>query len=198
MIPMILASSSSIRAQLLRQVGLDPEIRPARIDETAILDSLRAEEASPRDIADTLAEMKARKIAEKGEPGLVLGCDQVLEHKGTPFQKAQNQNEAHAQLMMLQGSTHRLLSAAVLYDEGKPVWRTVGQVRLTMRPMSAIQVDRYLDRNWARVADAVGCYKLEEEGARLFSRVDGDYFTVLGLPLLDLVSYLVLRGDMEP
>lgn len=194
---LILASASPVRLSLLRATGVEAEARPVRLDEEAIRLSLEAEGAHPRDIADTLAEMKARKRAEKDPEALVLGCDQVLEFDRQAWGKAETADAARAQLQRLRGETHRLLSAAVVYDRGEPVWRHVGEVRLTMRSFSDAYLDAYLSRNWDSVRHAVGCYKLEEEGARLFSRIDGDYFTVLGLPLLPLLGWLADRGSIQ-
>ncbi len=190
----LLASASEIRLALLRAANVPATARPARIDEDSIRAALEAEGAPPRDLADMLAEMKARKIAEKQPGALVLGCDQVLEMKGRIFAKPKSLGDAHAQLRDLRGQTHRLLSAAVLYENGQPVWRHVGQARLTMRDFSDSYLDDYLARNWDSIRHAVGCYKLEEEGIRLFSAVEGDHFTILGLPLLPLLSYLGARG----
>lgn len=194
---LILASSSEIRAQLLRNAAVSIDVQPARIDEEMIRASLEAEGASPRDLADALAEFKARKISEKNPGRLVLGCDQVAELGGDVLSKPRDQAEAIAQLSAMSGKTHRLLSAAVLYEDGKPVWRHVGVVRLRMRELSATYVEDYVGRNWDSIRHAVGAYKLEEEGVRLFVKVDGDYFNVLGLPLSELLSYLILRGDLE-
>ncbi|WP_226780006.1 Maf family protein [Oceaniglobus trochenteri] len=195
--PLILASSSSIRRQLLQNAGLTFETLPARVDEDAIRASLLAEEATPRDVADALAQFKARKVSEKRPEAMVIGCDQVLDFKGTILSKPADAQEVAAQLRALAGQGHRLLSAAVIYDEGKPVWRHVGVVQMQMRPLSDGFIDDYVSRNWESIRHSVGGYKLEEEGARLFSRVQGDYFTVLGLPLLDLLSYLTLRGILS-
>lgn len=194
---LILASSSEIRAQLLRNAAVSIDVQPARIDEEMIRASLEAEGTSPRDLADALAEFKARKISEKNPGRLVLGCDQVAELGGDVLSKPRDQAEAIAQLSAMSGKTHRLLSAAVLYEDGKPVWRHVGVVRLRMRELSATYVEDYVGRNWDSIRHAVGAYKLEEEGVRLFVKVDGDYFNVLGLPLSELLSYLILRGDLE-
>lgn len=194
---LILASGSEIRAQLLRNAKVPFEVQTPRLDEDTIKQSLMAEQALPRDIADALAEGKAAKIAGKMPNRLVLGCDQVLEHRGTLFSKPSNKDDAIDQLRTLQGDRHSLLSAAVLFEDGRPVWRHVGQVRLRMREASDGYIEDYVNRNWDSIRFSVGSYKLEEEGVRLFTRVDGDYFTVLGIPLLELLSYLTLRGYLE-
>lgn len=192
----ILASASEIRAQLLRNAGVSCEIFPARIDEESIKLALEAEDVPPRDVADTLAELKARKIAEKGQKSLVLGCDQVLSFKGNVFSKPKSVTEARDQLKSLRGETHQLLSAAVIYEDLKPVWRHVGVARLTMRDFSDAYLDDYVDRNWDSIKWSVGGYKIEEEGIRLFRMVQGDTFVIQGLPLLELLSYLTLRGTL--
>lgn len=193
---LILASASDVRARLLRQAGLDIDVVPARVDEAAIRAALQAEDATPRDIADALAEHKARKVALRQGAGLVLGCDQVLAFKGAILAKPETPDDLRDQLSRLRGETHQLLSAAVIYDGGEPVWRHVAPVRLTMRAFSDTFRDAYIDRNWDEVRHAVGGYHIEAEGARLFSRIEGDYFAVLGLPLLELLSYLTLRGTL--
>lgn len=196
-IALVLASSSAIRRKLLENAGVEVVVSPPRIDEDALQSALVAEEAKPRDIADTLAEAKARKISSRHPAQLVLGCDQVLEHDGGILSKPDTPDEARAQLAALRGGTHRLLSAAVIYSDGKPLWRHVGIARLTMRAFSDAYLDDYVARNWDSIRHSVGAYKLEEEGVRLFTRIDGDYFTVLGLPLLELLAYLTLRGDID-
>ncbi|MDE3240298.1 MAG: septum formation protein Maf [Paracoccaceae bacterium] len=195
--PIILASGSAIRAEMLRKAGVAIEVKPARVDEDAIRQALDAEGATPRDLADTLAEMKARKIAERLPDRIVLGCDQVLECGGTVFSKPQAAEAATEQLRLLRGKMHRLLSAAVLYHDGRPVWRHVGQVRLEMRSFSDAYLADYVARNWPGIGESVGAYKLEEEGVRLFQRIEGDYFTILGLPLIELLGYLGQRGWIE-
>lgn len=193
-IPIILASGSSIRAELLRNAGLRIDTITPRIDEDAIRASLLAEDASPRDVADTLAEMKSSKVAARSPGALVIGCDQVLAFQQTCISKPTSPKNALHQLQAMRGKPHQLLSAAVIFDEGKPVWRHVGQVRLHMRDASDAYLIDYIDRNWDQIQHCVGAYQLESEGARLFQRIDGDYFNVLGLPLIEILNYLTLRG----
>ena len=196
MTDLILASGSEIRAELLRRGGLEIEADPARVDEDAIKQSLLAENALPRDIADSLAEAKARRVSSRHAQTLVLGCDQVLEFDGALLSKTGDQAQALEQLKSLQGKRHTLYSAAVIYEDARPVWRHIGKTRLHMRELSDGYLEDYLTRNWKSVEGCVGNYMLEEEGVRLFSSIDGDYFTVLGLPLLEILSYLTLRGTV--
>ena len=195
-VPITLASGSEIRAQMLRNAAVPFNAMIARVDEEMIKASLLSEEASPRDIADALAEAKARKVSDKVD-GLVLGCDQVLDFQGQLISKPTSPDDAQAQLQRMRGQRHTLLSAAVIYEDGKPVWRHVGQVRLLMRDASDDFLSDYVGRNWDSIQHSVGAYKLEEEGVRLFTRIDGDYFNVLGMPLLELLAYLTLRGVLQ-
>lgn len=193
----ILASGSEIRAQLLRNAGIDIDQIHAKVDESSIKASLLAEAASPRDIADALAEAKARKVSGKHPDALVLGCDQVLDFNGKILSKPKSAEEALTQLSEMRGKRHMLLSAAVIYRAGEPIWRHVGQVRLQMRQCSDDYLQAYVARNWDSIRHCVGAYKLEEEGVRLFTNIEGSYFNVLGLPLLELINYLGLQGAIE-
>jgi septum formation protein len=192
---LVLASASEIRARLLRDAGLAVEICPARIDEAAVRASLADERASPRDLADLLSELKARKISERMPEALVLGADQVLELDGKVFAKPASQQDAVAQLTALGGRTHRLLSALVVCQAGQPLWRHVGEVRLTMHPLPEAEIAAHVAAHWQSIRHAVGCYRLEDHGARFFSAIEGDYFTVLGLPLIEFLTWLRARGE---
>lgn len=193
----ILASSSEVRQSLLKNAGIEFDVIPARVDEDTIKRSLISDGAKPRDIADALAEHKARKISAKHPNSLILGCDQVLCFEEQLFSKPDTKGEMKEQLKVMRGKPHELLSAAVIYEGGEPKWRFVGTVKLTMRNLSDQYIEDYADRNWNSAQYCVGGYKLEEEGSRLFSRIEGDYFHVLGLPLLEIMTYLIDRGDLD-
>lgn len=194
---LIFATSSESRRQMMAKAGLIPECIPARIDEGSIRASLEAEGAKPRDVADTLAEMKARKIAERHPDTVVIGSDQVLVFEGRIYGKPDTPEQARERLLMLRGQTHQLLSAVVVYEDARPVWRHVGDVRMVMRSFSESWLDGYLRRNWDSLRHSAGGYKLEEEGVRLFTEVKGDWFTVMGLPLLPLLAWLENRGFID-
>ncbi|WP_170790201.1 Maf family protein [Ruegeria lacuscaerulensis] len=196
-VPIILASGSSIRAELLRNAQVPFSVQTARVDEDTAKRALLAEGASPRDVADALAEMKARKVSDKNPGAMVLGCDQVLDFDGQLLSKPQTPDDALAQLRAMRGKRHMLLSAAVIYQDGEPIWRHVGQVRLRMRMSSDAYLRGYVDRSWDSIRHAVGAYKLEEEGVRLFATIDGDYFNVLGMPLLELLNFLAVKGVID-
>lgn len=195
--PLILASGSQVRTRLLSQTGVSFEIIPAVVDEDGIKASLLAEAAPPRDVADTLAEMKARKVATKHPQAVVLGCDQILKFRGKIFSKPENIEDARQHLRALRGERHSLLSAVVAYRDAQPIWRTLTEARLTMRPISDGYLDDYVNRNWNSIRHSVGAYKLEEEGARLFEKIEGDYFTILGLPLIETLGFLATQGIIE-
>lgn len=190
----VLASASETRAAMLRAAGLCITIQAARIDEEMMRQSMAEQGATPRDIADALADTKARKVAQRFPDAVVIGCDQVLDFDGKAWGKAETVDAARAQLQTLRGQTHLLHSSVVVYDAARPIWRHVGEARLTMRQFSDSFLDDYLARHWDKARHSVGTYRIEEEGARLFTRVEGDHFTVLGLPLLPVLTYFSDRG----
>lgn len=192
--PLILASASQARAHMLKAAGVAFECVPPRLDEDALKAGIRAAGASPRDIADALAQAKALKVSQRHPGRLVLGADQVLELDGQAFDKAPDRDHAEAYLRLLRGRAHRQISAMVVAENGQPVWRHVAIASLQMRSFSDDFLRQYLAQAGDALTTAVGGYWLEDIGSQLFSRIDGDYFTVLGLPLLPLLDYLRVRG----
>ena len=188
-----LASQSAPRAAILAGAGVAFETVSPGVDEAAVKAGLQAEGATPRDVADALAELKAVK-ASRSRGGLVIGADQTLDLDGTLYDKAANLEEARERLTILRGRRHRLHAAVVVALDGAPIWRTLESPSLAMRPFSDAFLDGYLARNTAAALSSVGCYWLEGEGAQLFERIDGDYFAILGLPLLGLLDLLRRHG----
>lgn len=179
---------------MLDAAGVEFETAVARIDELALRRALKAEGAPPRDVADALAEAKAVRISARHPEAVVVGADQVLDLDGEVIGKSDTAEELRHLLGRLAGRRHKLHSAAVVAKQGAPVWRHVGEATLHVRPASDDWLDGYVRRNWDRVRGSVGGYLIEDEGVRLFDRVDGDTFTVMGLPLVPLLSWLALSG----
>jgi len=188
-----LASASRARAQVLRGAGLVFDQVSSGVDEEALRQALRTEGASVARQADLLAETKALRVS-LARPGIVVGCDQMLEIDGAGLDKVSSRAEAREVLLRLRGRTHRLHSAIVACIDGAPVWRHLSQPRLSMRPASDTFIDAYLDRIGEAAFESVGCYQLEGQGAQLFERIEGDYFSILGMPLLELMAWLRDRG----
>ncbi len=191
---LVLASASKTRADMLRACGVTFTVRPAQIDEDSITAALLAEGASPRDIADALAEMKAKRGAGREPQAVVVGVDQVLSCEGAIISKAATLAEAADTLRFLRGKTHELFSAAVIFEGNAPVWRHVGRARMHMRGFTDRFLQGYIERCGDAVLSSVGCYHIEGEGAQLFDKVEGDWFTVLGMPLLEILAFLRTRG----
>jgi septum formation protein len=194
---LVLASGSRIRAELLRNAGVPFTVDVARVDEDSFRRAGEAEGLTPRDIADHLAEMKGQRVASRSPDALVLSCDQVLDFEGRLMSKPDTQGDACADLAAMAGKPHDLYSAVVLFQQGRPIWRHIARVRMAMRPLSDAYIADYVDRNWSEIRHCVGAYQLEREGARLFSAVEGDFFAVLGLPLLPVLDHLATMGVID-
>ncbi len=192
---LVLASQSTSRRALLAAADVPHEAASPGVDEDAAKAGLRAAGVDARGLADALAELKALKLSRQRPSDLVLGCDQVLVlEDGSTLDKAESRDEARAQLSLLRGSTHRLVAAAVIAEGGIPIWRHIDIAKMMMRDFSDEFLDLYLDVEWPAVSGCVGCYRLESRGVQLFSRVEGSHFTVLGLPLFQVLDYLRTRG----
>lgn len=195
--PLVLASSSASRAAILTSAGLAFTAIPARIDETALIESLSADGVRPRDIADALAEAKTLKVAAGiPPPALVIGADQLLVCEGRIFEKPANRAEAERHLAFLQGKTHELVGGVCGATGGAIIWRHVSVARLTLRTMDAAAIGDYLDAAGPDVLNSVGCYHLEGLGVHLMSRIDGDYYSILGLPILPVLDFLRAQGAL--
>jgi septum formation protein len=189
-VTLILASASATRATMLRNAGLDFDIKPARVDEEEIKLSLKGDGASLRDAATALAELKAHRISTAEPADFVIAADSMVACNGRWYDKPRDMSDARAHLQSLRGKTHELVSAVVLARGGSVIWRHAETARLTMRDFSDGFLDAYLAQAGDAVLSCVGCYQIEGLGAQLFSRIQGDHFTILGLPLLPLLDIL--------
>jgi septum formation protein len=194
MTTLVLASASSVRAKLLESAGIALEICPAHIDEEAIKQAFLAEGARPRDVAGALAELKSLRVSGSWPGALVLGADQVLDLDGELLSKSETVGAARIQLRRLRGRPHTLVSAAVLARDGAVIWRRVDEARLWMRDFSDAFLEDYLVRENEAVLGSVGGYRLEGLGVQLFERIEGDYFSILGLPLVPVLAALRDQG----
>ena len=192
----ILASKSAARRAVLDGAGVPYEARVAGVDEDAVKTAMLAEGAGPRDIADALAELKAIKVS-RGSPAFVIGSDQTLDLDGALYDKAETLEAARERLRLLRGRTHKLHSAVVVAKDGAPIWREIVTARLTMRDFSDDFLDDYLATEGPHALGSVGCYRLEGPGAQLFSQIEGDYFAILGLPLMGLLDLFRRHGELR-
>lgn len=190
---LILASTSAARQRIMREAGLSFEAVAPTVDEEAAKRELRADGIAPREQAAALAALKAVSISERRK-GLVLGADQMLAIEHDALDKPKSRAEARAQLVRLRGRTHELVTALVAARDGQVIWRHSEAPKLKMRAFSDLFLDRYLENAGEAVLTSVGAYQLEGLGAQLFERIEGDYFAVLGLPLLPLLAFLREQG----
>jgi septum formation protein len=195
-VTIILASKSAARRAVLDGAGVPYEARVAGVDEDAVKTAMLAEGAGPRDIADALAELKAIKVS-RGSPAFVIGSDQTLDLDGALYDKAETLEAARERLRLLRGRSHKLHSAVVVAKDGAPIWREIVTARLTMRDFSDDFLDDYLATEGPHALGSVGCYRLEGPGAQLFSQIEGDYFAILGLPLMGLLDLFRRHGELR-
>jgi septum formation protein len=187
---LLLASASPTRRRLLEQAGLEFSAEAAPVDEEEAKLALEGEGADGPALAEALAELKAVAVARRHPGAFVIGADQVLDCEGRRYDKPRDLAAARTQLMALRGRSHQLISAVVVVRDGQRLWHHIDRAKLTMRPFSPAFLDDYLARAMPGILSSVGAYQLEALGAQLFSRIEGDYFTILGLPLLPLLDFL--------
>ena len=193
----ILASGSPHRRMLLRNAGLEFTAQAPDIDERAVEAALAGSGAAPEDVAAVLAEAKAVAVSERHPDALVIGSDQTLSLGDELLHKVIDMEAARRQLLHLSGKTHQLSSAVVLAGQGNALWRHTAVAHMTMRKLDPAAVGRYLSDVGDAVLGSVGCYQIEGEGVRLFEKIEGDFFTIVGLPLLPLLAALRDKGAID-
>lgn len=194
---LILGSGSRFRRQLLENAGLTVEVDRPEIDERTVEASIEGSGIAPAELAEILAEAKAVEVSGRNPSRLVIGCDQTMALGGTLLHKPRDMEDARRRLLMLSGRTHQLHSAVVLARNGQAIWRHVSTASLTMRALEPAFVGRHLARVGRQALESVGAYQIEGEGIQLFERVEGDHFTIVGLPLLPLLSELRRIGAID-
>jgi septum formation protein len=195
--PLILASASIIRRRLLEQAGVTVAIEPVAVDEAAIKESCHRQGTLIETCTEALAEMKAQRVSKNYPNAMVIGADQMLECGGIWFDKPVDRTAAAAQLQHLRGQSHVLVTSVVVVRCGVRLWHYIDRARLTMRCFSDAFLSSYLDRADDAVLASVGAYQLERLGVQLFDRIEGDYFSILGLPLLPLLEFLRRQGMLQ-
>lgn len=194
---LILASQSPFRRMLMENAGLAFTTQAAEIDERAVEAALAVGNPTPEHVAEALAIEKARDVASRNPGALVIGSDQTLSLGDRVFHKPVDMDEAKRHLMSMAARTHALNCGVALVRNGETLWSHVSVARLTMRPLSEAFIERHLARTGLKVLASVGAYQLEGEGVQLFEKIDGDYFTILGLPLLPLLAKLRDLGAID-
>lgn len=192
---LVLASQSASRRAMLDAAGIPYSATAALVDEASVKESMLAGGTSPRDLSDALAEMKAVKVSRIAPRALVLGSDSIVAlADGTLLDKPVSREDAVEHLRRMSGGTHDLFSAAVMAENGLPVWRFVDRAKLHVRVLTEAFIESYLDEEWPAISGCVGCFRIEGPGVQLFSRIDGSHFTILGMPLLPVLDYCRTRG----
>jgi septum formation protein len=186
----ILASKSISRARLLANAGLRARILPAAVDEEEVKHAMRGAMASARDTANTLAELKAMRISNQNPESFVIGADQILECNGVWFDKPVDMDHARAHLISLKGKTHSLINAVCVAKGGAVIWHHVNEAKLTLQNFDTAFLDAYLEVAGEEILTSVGAYQLEGLGINLFQKIEGDFFSILGLPLMELLDFL--------
>jgi septum formation protein len=194
---LILASASPVRARLLLAAGLKVSIEPAMIDEASLKEAFYTAGRGPGDCAVALAEAKAREVAARCQRALVIGADQMLVCDSAWFDKPLTLDRARAQLQALRGRTHELVTAVCVVKAATLLWHAESRPRLTMRAFSDTFLDDYIAAEGSEVLGSVGAYRLEGRGVQLFERIDGDYFAILGLPLMEVLGFLRDYGAVQ-
>ncbi|WP_340159305.1 Maf-like protein [uncultured Hoeflea sp.] len=193
--PLVLASASPFRKTLLENAGLTFDVEPAQIDERAVEAALG--DLNPEDVATILAEAKAQDVSERNPGAIVIGSDQTLSLDGAIYHKPADMDEARRRLLALSGKTHDLNSAIVLAKDGETIWRHMSVARMTMRDLDPGFIGRHLSNVGDEALSSVGAYQFEGEGIQLFERIDGDYFAIIGLPMLPLLAQLRDLGAID-
>ena len=180
---------------MLMAAGVTVEAIAPNVDEESLRDGLKSEGVTARNLADALAEAKAVRLSQRAGNALVLGADQILAlEDGVMLDKPLDPADAVAHLKLLSGRKHKLFSAAVIAEQGRPVWRHIDIATLSVRNLGDSFIEQYVESEWDNIRHCVGCYEIEGRGAQLFSAITGSQFTIMGLPLLHLLDYLRIRG----
>ena len=193
----VLASQAAVRAAMLRAAGVSFAVQPARVDEGAVKDAMRAEDPEGRETARALASLKARRVSAGAPGAFVIGADQLLVCGDDWFDKPVDVADARGQLQRLRGRRHTLVTAISVVRDGAEIWGDLACPALTMRPFSDAFLERYLERAGDGILACVGGYEAEGLGAQLLAEIEGDWFAVLGLPLLPLLAFLREHGLVE-
>ena len=190
----VLASSSQIRSRLLNNAGIQHDVQKAVIDEEAVKASLESQGVSPRNIVDALADIKAKKIANQFSDAFTIGCDQIIVFQNKIFSKPKTKADMTLQIETMKGQSHEVLSAAVIYQGNLPIWRYIAQTKVTLRVLPSKYIKTYVDEHWETTRNCVGCYEVEKNGAKIIKNIEGDFFNILGMPLLEILDFLEIHG----